>query len=257
MDLLGNAEHAELRGRTFMSVYSPANQRYPLESPQSIAAFRSEFAGWNRQQSNEKATVLQNGDSFRAEIFVPVWTSQLFISDWWHATSAPLVATVTAQGDGWQVRVDNHTDCQLTDLKLAVAEHILPLGAVPAGATKTFTVTRSQAMSLAEFVQTHAGSFSQAVQQHSAAFGNTQGGWITDLPNNTVAASFLSRLEQTQGSYSRFIGPPGLDMSPVLDHGGAILFAWAGDYAPVKPIRQFSPKRTHRDTLFRVALPIK
>jgi len=25
---------------------------------------------------------MQNGDSFKAEIFVPVWTSQLFISDW-------------------------------------------------------------------------------------------------------------------------------------------------------------------------------
>ena len=84
VDVLRNGDHAELRGRTFMSVYSPANQRYALESPQKVATFRGEFSGWNRVQSNEKATVLQNGDSFRAEIFVPVWTSQLFVSDWWH-----------------------------------------------------------------------------------------------------------------------------------------------------------------------------
>jgi hypothetical protein len=259
VDLLGNADHAELRGRTYMSVYSPANQRYPLESPQQLATFRSEFAGWNRQQSNEKATVLQNGDSFRAEIFVPVWTSQLFVSDWWHAMSAPLVATVTAQSDGWQVRIDNHTDSQLTDTKLVVEDRILTLGAVPAGATKTFTVTRSQALSLSEFVHGHAQGFYQAVQQHGAAFGNTQGGWITDLPNTTVAASFLSRLDQSQNNnyYSRFISPPGLDMCAVLDHGSAVLFAWAGDYSPVKSIRQFTPKRSHRDTLFRVVLPVK
>ena len=45
-------------------------------------------------------------------------------------------------------------------------------------------------------------------------------------------------------------------MSPVLEHGNAVLLAWAGDYAPVKTIRQFTPKRTHSDTLFRVALPV-
>ena len=64
-------------------------------------------------------------------------------------------------------------------------------------------------------------------------------------------------MEQQQNYYSKFIGPPGLDMSPVLDHGTAVLFAWAGDYSPVKSIRQFSPKRTHRDTLWRLPVPVK
>ena len=67
-----------------------------------------------------------------------------------------------------------------------------------------------------------------------------------------MAASFLSRLTGTQDSMRHFIAPPGLDLSPVAEHGNAVLLAWAADYAPVKPMRQFSPRRSHRNTLWRV-----
>ena len=39
-----------------------------------------------------------------------------------------------------------------------------------------------------------------------------------------------------------FIAPPGLDLSAVVEHGNAVLLAWAADYSPVKPLRQFSPR---------------
>jgi len=45
-------------------------------------------------------------------------------------------------------------------------------------------------------------------------------------------------------------------LSSVVEHGNAVLFAWAGDYSPVKPINQFSPRRIHRDTLWRFAVPV-
>jgi hypothetical protein len=64
-------------------------------------------------------------------------------------------------------------------------------------------------------------------------------------------------MDTQQNPYGRFTSPPGLDVSPILEQGNAVLFAWAADYAPVKSIRQFTPKRTHSDTLFRVALPVK
>ena len=44
----------------------------------------------------------------------------------------------------------------------------------------------------------------------------------------------------------------GLDLSAVVERGTAILFAWEEDYSPTKPIYQFSPRRTHRNTLWRV-----
>jgi hypothetical protein len=53
-----------------------------------------------------------------------------------------------------------------------------------------------------------------------------------------------------------FITPPGLDVAAVIEHGNAVVFAWAADYSPIKPINQFSPRRMHRDTLWRVAVPV-
>jgi hypothetical protein len=55
-----------------------------------------------------------------------------------------------------------------------------------------------------------------------------------------------------QNYMSSFLSPPGLDLSAVVERGTAILFAWEEDYSPTKPIYQFSPRRTHRNTLWRV-----
>jgi hypothetical protein len=56
---------------------------------------------------------------------------------------------------------------------------------------------------------------------------------------------------------SRFIAPPGLDLSSVAAHGNAVLLAWAADYSPVKTLRRFSPRRSQQNTLWRVAVPIQ
>ena len=72
VDVLRNGERAELRGRTYASIYSPSNQKYPIESRQKFATFRSEFLGSSGGQGSEKATVWQNGDSFKAEVFIPI-----------------------------------------------------------------------------------------------------------------------------------------------------------------------------------------
>ena len=78
VDVLLNGDQAELRGRTYASIYSPANQRYILESEQKYATLRNEFAGmWGGGQTGERANVFQKGDSFKAEVFVPVWISEL------------------------------------------------------------------------------------------------------------------------------------------------------------------------------------
>ena len=72
-----------------------------------------------------------------------------------------------------------------------------------------------------------------------------------------MAASFLSYLGNPQNPMHHFISPPGLDLSSVVEQGNAVLLAWAGDYSPVKPLRQFTPRRTQKNTLWRVAVPIK
>jgi hypothetical protein len=258
VDVLQKGDRAELRGQTYASVYSPANQKYALESRQKVATFRGEFIGrWSGGQSGEKASILQAGDNFKAEIFVPVWTSQLYISDWWQSAAMPLNATVVPQGNGWQVRVENHTDRNLTGAQIVIDGYVMSLGELPANNTKTFTVSKERGTLLREFVARYGTSFQSAVQARQRTFGGEESGRIDDLPNGTMAASFLSQLGGGPNAMRSFIAPPGLDLSSVAEHGSAVLLAWASDYAPVKPVYQFSPRRSHRNTLWRVAVPVQ
>jgi hypothetical protein len=258
VDVLQKADRAELRGQTYASVYSPANQKYILESRQKFATFRGEFIGrFSGGQSGEKASILQEGDSFKAEVFVPVWTSQLYISDWWQSTVTPLSATVTHQNNGWQVHVENHTDRNLTGAQVVIDGYVMKLGDLPATTAKSFTVSKEGARTLRDFVAQHASSFQSAVQSRQRTFGGEESGRIDDLPNGTMATSFLSQLGGPQNPARNFVAPPGLDLSSVAEQGNAIVLAWAADYSPVKPLYQFSPRRSHRNTLWRLAVPVQ
>jgi hypothetical protein len=256
VDVLPNGERAELRGRSYTSVYSPSNQKFALQSQQRYATFRGEFAGiWSGGGTREKASVVQTGDGFEAEVFVPVWTSQLFVSDWWQSAPMPLSVSREPQGDGWRVTVQNHTDRKATHLQIAMAGRITELGEVGAGDSRTFTVSAQGGRMLQEYVMNQTGRFQSAVQSRSRAFGGTASGWIDDLPGACTAASFLSQGSRPEGYMNNFISPPGLDLSPTIEHGGTVLLAWADDYSPGKPMHRFSPRRSHRQTLWRVVFP--
>jgi hypothetical protein len=263
VDVLQHGDGAELRGRTYASVYSPVNQKFPLESLQPFATLRGEFAGnWNSGgQSSERADVLQKGDAFKAEIFVPVWTSQLFVSDWWEPSPRPLDLTVTPKGEGWSAVVENRGESKLSNLQLVVEDRIFGLGDVAARESKTFAISPGKGVPLQAFVMQHGQNFQQVISARQSTFGSSESGHIEDLPDSAVAVSFISQLthgnQQTPGNYQNFIAPPGLDLSSVAAHGNAVLLAWAGDYSPVKPIYHFSPRRKNQDTLWRVAVPIR
>jgi len=258
VDVLPRGDRAELRGETYASVYSPANQRYILESRQKYATFRGEFIGkWSGGQPGEKASVQQEGDAFRAEVFVPVWTSQLYISDWWQSASTPLSATVVRKGAGWEVKVENHTDRSLTNAQVVIEGYVMPLGELPAKETKTVTCTAEKSTPLRTFVNQHGDTFQNAVQSRQRTFGGEDTGHLDDLPNGTMASSFLSQLGGGPSLVRNFITPPGLDLTSVAEHGNAIVLAWAGNYSPIKPMYQFSPRRAHRDTLWRLAVPVQ
>jgi hypothetical protein len=259
VDVTLQSDHADLRGRTYASVYSPSNQRYLLSNQQKYATLRGEFASsWGGAgQSSQRATVTQNGDNFGAEVFIPVWTSQLFVSDWWNSGGMPFDVSVTGQGDSWQVKVQNRTQQKITGAQLAVEDTILTLGDIGAGETKTFTPSRTQGSPIKDFVTRHGSSFTAAVQSRQGAFGASEAGRLSDLQNASVAASFLTRLSSKDNYLGRFVCTPGLDLTPAVEEGNAVFLAWAGDYAPVKPMNQFTPKRSHKDTLWRVTVPLK
>ena len=262
VDVLPVGQQADLRGRTYASVYSPVNAHYKLASEQPFAALRGELLGsyGGGGQEASRASVMQKDNSFQADISVPVWTSQLYISDWWQPRGElPLSVSITAQGGGWRVEVENRLDRKLTQTKLIIKDQVLDLGELPAKETKKFTFSGG-GQSLRGFVQTHANHFQQAVNQRQQAFGgNTV--QIYDMPNSTMAASFISQIRdpQAQQSYNNpnFLTPHGMDLSPLVERGDAVLLAWAADYSPIKPMNRFSARRNRRDTLLRVAVEVK
>ncbi|HSU54349.1 MAG TPA: hypothetical protein VLT36_09840 [Candidatus Dormibacteraeota bacterium] len=260
IDVLAQGEKSELRGRTYASVYAPANEKYELQSQLRYATLRGEYASTfygGNGQSGEKATVTQIGDTFKAEIFVPVWTSQLFVSDWCQPASTPVNAVITPRNDGWEVKVDNHTDHKLVNAQVVIENQVMKLGEIPANENRTFTLSRGQGTALRDFVWNYGSAFQNVVQQRQHAFGR-ENGQLTDLPNCTIAASFISQLRQQENNYmGNFVAPPGLDMSQVIEHGGAVLFAWADDYAPVKSLYQIKPRRAHKNTMWRIPVPVQ
>jgi hypothetical protein len=253
VDVLANGDKAELRGRTYASVYAPANERYKVESAQKYATLRGEFSGMQgAAQSGEKGIVDQNGDSFKGEIFVPVWTSQLFVSDWWEPTEVPLSVTVAKQGNGWRVNIENHTEQKISDARIVIDNFIFPLGEIPASQSKTFQVTSEQGTELRQFISSRSDRLLTASRSRQNAFGAADSGYLNDFVDATIATSFLSQMTHQEVYMGNFVTTPGLDLSLEAERGSAILFAWAENYSPVKPLYQIQPKRSHKNTMFRV-----
>src|SRR5262249_51528986 len=162
--------------------YSPANQRYLVAGPQRVATFRGEFAGsWDGGQASERVAVAQNGDSFKAEIFVPVWTSQLFVSDWWQSAAVPLRVSIQRKGDGWEATVENHTEQRLSSTQLVIEGQIFSLGEFSPGQTKTTSIGKGQGRPLREFVGQYSTVFQEAAMARQRAFGASTSGHIGDL----------------------------------------------------------------------------
>jgi len=129
------------------------------------------------------------------------------------------------------------------------------VGAVPAGQTKQVQVTASGGVMLGETVSQNGSRFQSAVQQRQSAFGESSAGRLDDLPEASVAASFVTQVTRNQGGWN-FVAPPGLDLSQTVERGNAVLLAWTPDYGPVKTMNQFTPRRSARQTLWRVPVDL-
>jgi len=195
--------------------------------------------------------VEQRGNGFLAEASVPVWTSQLFVSDWWRQEPLPLKVTITAK----DVTVDNRLEVKLTAARLVVDDQVIELGEIVAGETKTFPRRGNTGAStpLKSYVQTHASQFLGSIDARRRAFGDSASSQIHDVTNASMAASFIT-LNNTRENYNNFSVQPGFDLSSLVERGDAVFLAWAPKYSFTKPLNQFSARRGSRDTLIRVTI---
>jgi hypothetical protein len=257
VDVLPVVTEAEYRGRTYASVYSPVNATYRLVSELPFATLRGEYlATYAAAGEGSQARVQQLGNTFQADITVPVWTSQLFVSDWLNRDIVPVTVTLSRQDRGWSAEIENALGKKIKTAILVVDEQVYELGELPA--EKTVQLPLTNATPVATFVHNHGNSFMSAASQRQQAFGQNRP-YIHDIPRSVMAASLVAHLSgRSDGpGHGQFITPPGLDLSPLAYRGNAIFMAWVENYAPVKPIHKFSPARSHKDTLLRLTVPVE
>lgn len=255
VDVLPNGDRAELRGRTYASIYSPANTKYPMQSAMKFATLRGEYLGSRGGETTDRTTLLHTGDSFRAEVFVPVWTSQLYLSDWWQSSELPLSASLKSGAGGWELTVRNRSGKAIPQARLAMGGVVYEVGEIPADAGKTVSLLRAPATPLKTFVNNNAHHYASTAQQRQYAFGRSSSGRIDDLPTASMVASLLGELNAHDNEANLVISP-GLDVSSVAARG-AVLLAWSPNSAPVPSLNQAKTKRTATNTLWRLPISIQ
>ena len=257
-DLQPDAPSAVLRGETYISIYSPVNAHYPLGSVQPFATLRGQYGGdYGGGSEAGAASIVQTGNGFDAEAYVPVWSSQRYVSDWMQrAQPAPLTMSVTRKGAGWSVNLENNTDRNLPDARLVLGQRLYHLSALPPHQGKTFNLGTDSGTALSGFVNQYAQPFRMAVQNLRQNIGNNAVA-IGNVTEGAMAASFLGKMNPSQGGWESFEVFRGLDLSRFADADHAILLAWDPDHSPAAPLNRFTAIRTHRDTLFRLIAPVK
>jgi hypothetical protein len=220
---------------------------------QTHATLRGELLDLSGAKEGSRADVEQYGNLFRAEIFVPVWTSLLYVNDWLQPGSLPIAASISNQGQNAEVIIENLLDRPLTDARVVAGGSVYELGTLPPQEKKTFKLDPSKAMQLHAFVQQHGASFQRAVEQRRNPLGDDKEGWLKNPSLNAMVASFPSHLPMPHPQRS-FVSPAGLDLSPLAERGDAILLAWDADHSFVNSMNNFKPPRSQRNTLLRMVI---
>jgi hypothetical protein len=261
VDVTPHGGRADLRGRVFCSAYSPVNARYAVASDSGYSTLRGEV-GQGGAQEISKASVEQRGNGFVGALQVPVWTSQLFVNDWWRQSGSPLNVTVTRRGDNYEVKIENPLGKKIPTARIILEGRYHELGDITKG--KTVQIYRASGGAVTAFVGTQMNVLNMAVQQRQQQFGSEHGGQINDAFGATMAASFLAvgavspdYNQPWHPGQNRFVTPPGFDLSPLMQRGDAILLAWMPGETLVPPLNQFSPRYSRKDTILRVAVPIE
>jgi hypothetical protein len=257
VDVILHGARSDQRGHAYGSIYSPINAQYPVACEAPCADLRGEV-GYLGGQEVSKAEIDQQGNTFKARLDAPIWTSQLYVTDWWRQTTTPLQFGLTYLGtDRWLVTTTNLSGRRLSKSSLVLEGRLYPLGEL--GRTNTFVITRGTGTPVRDFARAQSGGFAQAVEWRSRPWGSSRPETIPDPYAAAVALSFLPEEGGTApnqpGWRSGFTTLRGLDLTGNADRGDTILLAWMPGELLLAPMNKFTPKRSSKQTLLRVLAP--
>lgn len=258
VDVLPRGDKVDMRGRTYISIYSSGNNRFDLNGQKGFATLRSEFLDFHAGgRESSKARVTHTGDSFEAQVDGLVWTSSLWANDWFKTNDTPFVANIVEQGGTYQVDIQNLMDRELASVRVVAGQHIFEVDAIPAREKKSFTLATDKGTPLRPFVQQHGSYFQRAVDLRRNPLGDAAGGQLEDRPLVATTASFISYLDELTHNNRSFLCPPGLDLTAQVERGDAVIFAFLPGFSFTDKINDFQPPRFRQDTLLRLTLPVR
>jgi hypothetical protein len=258
VDILPRGDKVDLRGHNYVSVYSSGNAWYSLNGEKGHATIRTESVGFRGGgRENDKLQVVQQGNSFKADIFVPVWTSLLYANEWFKTNDTPFVASVSDSGTDYVVEIENFLNRPLTEVRLVARQLVFDLPVIQPNEKKIIRLSPDKGMNLSTFVQQNGSYFQQAVNNRQNTLGDTAGGQLENRPLTVITASFVSYLDETSNNGRAFVAPPGMDLTAQVERGDAVIFAWVPDFGFVEKINSFQPPRFKRDTLMRLSVPMR
>ena len=257
VDVLPNGPQAVLRGHTYASIYSPANNRYSIVGEQMFAALRGEYLANRGGEDSTRATIVQHGNNFAAEVFVPVWTSQLFVTDWLQLAPAPLTMEVRGSGASLSLNIENKLNHPVSEAHLVFNGRVYKVGDLASGEKRSFVPAGNPGIPLRDFVRNHGSMFFGAVEQRQSSFGAARADVFPEMATSVMAASFITLLNNNEaGNYRTFLTAPQVDLTSVAEKETALLLAWDSNHSLTQPQNKFAPRRSHRDTLLRLAVPL-
>lgn len=181
-DVFPRIAGAEIRGRTFASIYSPANETYHIRSDVANATLRPESGGlWMGNRSEGRSTLhLAAKKGFGADIYVPVWTSQMHVSDWEEEMATPVKTVLTETVDGFAIRVENTLGKSIEKIWMIHNGTVHELGGLSANQSKEFNRRDREGRVLRDWVGQFQSTFATAVVERQKILGGGVGGTISD-----------------------------------------------------------------------------
>lgn len=248
----GNSGDVALRGRTFASIYSPANNTYKLKTEVPASSLRAEFrSGFGVNNDAGRLDVNLDAKGFQAGAYVPVWTAHGYVSDWITETEAPLSAS-------WaNARLTIKAGAKKFKQVLVVhAGQVHEMGPIGAGGEANFTPRTGKNL---EQLMGHWGPrFTSTAERRENTFGDSAKEHIDarDWIDAVVAASFCGRLTVNDADNQRdWMWSNGFDLTPNQLRGDTIVFAWHDDDTAIPRMNQFTALRGSKSAMYRLVIP--
>jgi hypothetical protein len=258
VDVLPRSGDAVLRGRTFAGIYSPANETYRVANEVQHATLRGEFSGlWGGAAAEGRATLnLSQKPGISADIYVPVWSSQLNVIDWQQVAAPPIAGAFSGGRNGGTLRLSNPGSRPFSKVWVVVNRELFELGELAAGATQEFSLAIGKnSKPIRQWVQRFGETFRNASMARDRVLGGNEGTHIDAWDESSVAAAFVSMLSASETQNRDFVYPAGLDLTPLAERGDTIVMAWMRDETLVPAMNRFTAFRSAKGTLLRLVLP--